>query len=39
MPEYWVAGISVATVVPKTAAIWLRMKLDISSPMAVAATV
>ena len=37
IPEYSVAGRIVSTAVPKMAAIWLRMKVEISSPTAVAA--
>jgi hypothetical protein len=36
IPEYSVAGRMVSTAVPKMAAIWLRMKVEISSPTAVA---
>lgn len=37
MPEYWIAGMSVRIAVPKIAAIWLDMKVEMTSPMAVAA--
>ncbi|MNR63843.1 hypothetical protein D3C85_1862890 [compost metagenome] len=35
-PENWMAGTMVAMATPNTAAIWLRMKVDISRPMPVA---
>ena len=37
MPEKLTAGRRVSTAVPKIAAIWLRMKVEMSSPNAVAA--
>ena len=37
MPENCAAGSMVRIAVPNMAAIWLRMKVEITSPMAVAA--
>ena len=36
IPEYWTAGIMVMRAVPKMAATWLLMKLEIRSPIPVA---